>query len=212
MYDRREFLKTIQAMGVASVVPALLPRLASGSQDVNDTTAAPSPPFDLSGDELLQALDASARESLGPAGNCAQTSFAILQKQFDLPGEAIHRGLSTFPGIGFTGNTCGAVVGSLVALNLVFGYEAGDEAATRKTAYVKAQELVQRFEEDRGTTTCAGIHEAATGRWHNLMDPEDARAFGEAGGGKACRTAVATGVRIAAELILAERDGAAAAS
>jgi hypothetical protein len=38
------------------------------------------------------------------------------------------------------------------------------------------------------------------------MDPADALAFGKAGGGEACKTAVATGVRIAAGLIL---DGAA---
>ena len=116
MFDRREFLKTVQAMGIAAVVPALWARRAGGFQDVEETPAVPSPPFDLTGDELIQALEASARESLGPAGNCAQTSFGILQKQFDLPGEAIHKGLSTFPGIGFTGNTCGAVVGSIMAL------------------------------------------------------------------------------------------------
>jgi C_GCAxxG_C_C family probable redox protein len=88
----------------------------------------------------------------------------VLQEQFELPGESIHKGLSNFPGIGFRGDTCGAVVGSMMALNVVFGYVAGDEGPRRKAAHLKAQELLRRFEEERGTTTCSGIHEAATGR------------------------------------------------
>lgn len=205
MFDRREFLKTLQTMGVAVAVPVL------GSRFLDATETDRAPAEKLTGEALLEALEAKTRESLGSVGNCAQASFAVLQEQFDLPWEAIHRGLSTFPGLGFTGETCGAVIGSLMALNLVFGYEAGDEAPKRKKAYLKAQDLLRRFEEERGTTTCRGIHEAATGRWHDLMDPAEAKAYAEAGGFEACRAAVATGVRIAAELILAEEAAATAA-
>ena len=202
MFDRRQFLIHLHAVGVAAGIPVLGVRRVDGSE-VDAHPAAP-----LTREELLEVLDQKARESLGPAGNCAQASFAVLQEQFGLPGEAIHRGLSTFPGIGFTGKTCGAVVGSMMALNLKFGYSAGDEPAVRRKAYLKAQELIRRFEEARGTTTCSGIHEQAAGRWHNLMDAAEAQAYGEAGGPEACRTAVATGVRIAAELILDEPSAA----
>jgi C_GCAxxG_C_C family probable redox protein len=186
MIDRRQFLKPIQAVGVIAAAPVLGSELLYWS-DVGDEAAEQAPVAELSGKEVLQALELKARESLGPAGNCAQTSFAVLQEHFGLAGEDFHRALSTFPGIGFRGDTCGAVIGSLMALNLVFGYVASDEPPQRRTAYLKAQEFLRRFEVARGTTTCRGIHEAATGRWHNLMDPAEAQAYVEAGGPRRAR-------------------------
>jgi hypothetical protein len=56
-------------------------------------------------------------------GNCAQTSFAILNEEHDLHGDQILKALTPFPGIALRGETCGAVPGSLMALGLVYGRE-----------------------------------------------------------------------------------------
>ena len=212
--DRRQLMRSMGALGALAVsLPVLGQRVLSGAPVAAD---GPEPPqtspavvgerpatTQLTREEVLQAVELKARQSLGPHGNCAQTSFAVLQERFSLPGDQFHRALSPFPGIGFRGETCGAVVGSLMALGLVFGYSKEDQAATRKATYLKAQELCRRFEEAQGSTTCRDIQTASAGRWYNLLDPAEAQAFREAGGPQGCQNAVADAVRIAAELILA---------
>ena len=68
-------------------------------------------------------ISAKAIELLKECGNCAQTSFAILNEEHDLDGDQILKALTPFPGIALRGETCGAVTGSLMALGLVYGRE-----------------------------------------------------------------------------------------
>jgi hypothetical protein len=71
--------------------------------------------------EMNERLAHRAKEILTISGNCAQTSFAVLQEEFNLDGGEVLRALTPFPGIALRGETCGAVVGSLMALGLVYG-------------------------------------------------------------------------------------------
>ncbi len=66
-------------------------------------------------------IEERAKEILDISGNCAQSSFAALQEQFDLGSENILKALTPFPGLALRGEACGAVVGSLMALGLVYG-------------------------------------------------------------------------------------------
>jgi hypothetical protein len=71
---------------------------------------------------IFANLDQKVQEYLSLCGNCAQTSFIALQEQFELEdGGAILKALTPFPGIALRGETCGTVVGSLMALGLVYG-------------------------------------------------------------------------------------------
>jgi hypothetical protein len=81
----------------------------------------------LSREEVLNRLDQKVNEYLAMSGNCAQTSFLVLQEQFELEGGTILKALTPFPGICLRGETCGAVVGSLMALGLVYGRERLDD-------------------------------------------------------------------------------------
>ena len=69
---------------------------------------------DLEG--TLQRLEQKVKEYLRISGNCAQTSFLALQEQFGLEDGSILKALTVFPGIALRGETCGAVVGCLMAL------------------------------------------------------------------------------------------------
>jgi C_GCAxxG_C_C family probable redox protein len=199
MFDRRQFLSSLRCCGLMAALAPLLGTRALAGAPLRAQEPAGSEP---SLEDILADLETKARTSLGPEGNCAQTTFTILQEQFGLAGDDFHRALSMFPGVGFRGETCGAVVGGLMALGLVFGYSKQDPPTGRKDTYLKAQEFCRRFEEERGSTKCRDIHTAAAGRWYDLLDPAEAAAYRQAGGAEACRDAVASGVRIAAELIL----------
>ncbi len=208
MFDRREFARGIGALGAVTAFlgSARLVRADDLPPGAAPEGAVPSSPEEI--ESLLVALEAEARLALGPLGNCAQASFAVLNRQFGLAEGEFHRALSALPGIAVRGDTCGAVTGSLMALGLAFGTDPGAEPAQRRLAYLQGRELCRRFEEAQGSTLCRDIHTAAVGRWHDLFDPADAQAYQEAGGFEACQSAVASGVRIAAELILAQRAAA----
>jgi hypothetical protein len=59
--------------------------------------------------ENQSAMLDRAKDLLLESGNCAQTSFSILNDEFDLGGDLILKALTPFPGIALRGETCGAV-------------------------------------------------------------------------------------------------------
>lgn len=146
------------------------------------------------------------RDLLVESGNCAQTSFAILQDEFDLEGEQILRALTPFPGIALRGETCGAVVGSLMALGLVFGRDDLTDFRGYIGSLPSARRFCNRFEAENGSTACASILEAKLGRSYDLADRAEAREYAAAGGPEACTEVVASAVQIASELIRRKRS------
>ena len=74
-------------------------------------------------EDIMKQLDEKAREYLRISGNCAQSSFSALSDQFGLGDSQIRKALSPFPGIALRGETCGVVIGSLMALGLFYGEE-----------------------------------------------------------------------------------------
>lgn len=157
---------------------------------------------DVSREDRLGALAQKARETLARSGNCAQTSFAVLQGEFDLEGREILRALTPFPGIALRGETCGAVVGCLMALGVVFGRDQLDDWKGYTASLPPARRFCQRFEEAHGSTACGGILEAKLGRRFNLADRAEATEYIAAGGAQTCAEVVASAVQIAAEAIM----------
>src|SRR4030065_1873908 len=78
-------------------------------------------------ESTLERLAKSARDTLTRCRNCAQSSFAVLQEEFSLEGGPILKALTPFPGIALRGETCGAVVGSLMAIGFVYGRDDLDD-------------------------------------------------------------------------------------
>ena len=142
---------------------------------------------------ILNQLDEIC--SQGHFDACSQQSFWALQQQFGLEDGAILKALAPMPGIALRGETCGAVVGCLAALGLVFGPKHGDTVGP-------AREFCSRFEEELGSTRCGEILEARLGRRLDLADAEDFRHFTENGGLEHCIRLVRTAVRLAAEIML----------
>lgn len=153
----------------------------------------------------LERLAQNARDTLSRCHNCAQTSFAVLQEEFKLEGGPILKALTPFPGIALRGETCGAVVGSLMALGLVYGRDDLDDWNAYLASLPPARRFSRRFVERNGSTACESILEAKLGRKFNLADPTQSLEYVEAGGPQVCGEVIAGAVQIAAELIAKKR-------
>lgn len=158
-----------------------------------------------SGRHQLTALDDDVRDTLALCRNCAQTSFAVLQREFDLDGGPILKALTPFPGLALRGETCGAVSGSLMAIGLVYGRDRLDDWKGYVASLPPARRFSRRFEEAQGSTSCASLLEAKLGRRFDLADRRQALDYAAAGGQKTCGEIIVCAVRIAAEIIGATR-------
>ena len=145
------------------------------------------------------------RGILMESGNCAQTSFVVLQEEFDLEGDQILRALTPFPGIALRGETCGAVIGCLMALGLEFGRDDLSDEKGYIRSLPSARRFCMRFEEKNGSTECANILARMLGRTYDLADKSDAFEYASSGGPEACCDIVASAVQIASEAIMKNR-------
>lgn len=150
-------------------------------------------------------LASKVRDTLMESGNCAQTSFVVLQEEFDLEGDQILRALTPFPGIALRGETCGAVVGCLMALGLEFGRDDLGDWRGYIGSLPSARRFCKRFEKENGGTTCADILEEKLGRNYDLADRTEALEYASSGGPEACSKVVASAVQIASETIRSNR-------
>jgi C_GCAxxG_C_C family probable redox protein len=134
-----------------------------------------------------------AKDALYLYGNCAQASFAILQEEFDLDHAIILKALGPLPGIAARGETCGAVIGCLMALGLTFGSD-----------LPPAREFCRLFVDEHGSTACRTLLEAKLGRWCDFADPADVAQYVSAGGPQVCAAVVASAVQHAGAIIVSE--------
>jgi C_GCAxxG_C_C family probable redox protein len=138
--------------------------------------------------------------------NCAQTSFlATLERNHiacDVP--SFVRALTAFPGIGGTGETCGAVSGSLLAMGLALGPTDHTDRAQAGKCHVASHQFCQAVKQEFGSTDCGGIIEGLCGRRYDLSNPEEAKQYAEAGGLMKCAGVVSTAVHIATGIL--EKD------
>ena len=133
------------------------------------------------------------------SGNCAQTSFAILCQEHDLEGGEILKALTSFPGIALRGETCGAVIGSLMALGLVYGRDELTDWKGYLGSLPSARRFCARFEAQNGGTACSAILEEKLGRNYNLANGVDAIKYVKAGGPEACAKVVISAVELASK-------------
>jgi len=115
------------------------------------------------------------------------------------------------------GETCGAIIGAMAALNLVIGREKIKDSQTYQAAMIKAIELHSQFKEELKkqfdftdeirNSTCRYIQEKIYGRGFIMTDPKEREAFEAAGGHsekgcpKVCAVAAEVAARELSELI-----------
>lgn len=110
-------------------------------------------------------------------------------------------------GVAVQGETCGALTGAVMAIGCVVGRERLEDVQQYQRSKEPAKEMYHRFRDQVGHSICAEIHKIKFGRVFHLYDPEEAKAFHEAGGHSrsGCPEVCGIAARTAADIILRVR-------
>ncbi len=147
--------------------------------------------------------------------NCAQGTLTALQEEFELEGgKELVKAATFFPGVMARKETCGALLGGLMAMGLAYGRDklhdpawSTPEANEQMFHYrQKVWRFCEAFKDEYGSTMCGVIRPHIMGRDYDTMDPAERKQFLEDGGRKKCRQPCETAARIAAEILLEDES------
>jgi len=146
---------------------------------------------------------------------CSQSVLLSIQEEFDIKNLEAFKSATVFGGgVARSGETCGALIGALMALGLVIGREQMQDTEIYRKAIEPAREIQRRFKEelkrqlqfkeDLKTTLCKEIQKNIYGRSFDLNDEKDYQEFLDAGGhgDLGCPRVCAIAAQVAAEKIL----------
>jgi C_GCAxxG_C_C family probable redox protein len=153
-------------------------------------------------EDILNQLERKAGDYEERSGSCAQGTLLALQEQFHLGDASTLKAATVMPGIALRGETCGAVIGSLMAIGLAYGRENLDDWEQLLRALRPARRFCRKFEEEFGSLMCRDVHKLMVGKSFNLADPAQAEEFAKAGGAKKCRVPCEKAARIVGEIIM----------
>lgn len=110
-------------------------------------------------------------------------------------------------GVALQGDTCGALIGAIMAIGCIDGREKLSDTKQASKSYQTAKEMYRRFQEKVGDTICSQIHKKRYGKIRYLANPEEARRFHDEGGHSrtGCPEVCGIAAREAAEMILGLR-------
>lgn len=156
-------------------------------------------------EKLLDIIAKSAFDNLRAYSNCCRSTLWAVQTHLRMEDPGTLRASTTLAGgIAGEGETCGALLGALMAIGQALGSDrfAPDEryALARKAA----KRMVDAFADAFGGTRCYTVQETLVG-WR-CDDASKTQAWREANGQIACASACAHAARTAARIIL-ESDG-----
>jgi C_GCAxxG_C_C family probable redox protein len=164
-------------------------------------------------EKIIQNIRKNAHEYDKFSG-CSQSVLLSIQEGFGMKNMAAFKSATVFGGgVARSGETCGALIGALMALGLIIGREKMEETEAYRKAMEPAREIQRRFKEelkkqlqfemDLKTTLCKEIQENIYGRSFDMNDEKDYQAFLSAGGhgDLGCPRVCAVAAQVAAEKI-----------
>jgi C_GCAxxG_C_C family probable redox protein len=160
-------------------------------------------PEKTSREELLNKIEKTAHDYEKEFHGCSRCVFKALQEYLDL-GDGISLKSSTplAAGVAMRGETCGALLGGLLAVGIITAQEDLKDSNALNTSLAAGFRLARKVEKEFGTTNCTKIQTERLGRFYSLADPEQYKAFIEAGGYVECPKVVGKIARMTAEFIL----------
>ena len=160
-------------------------------------------PGKTSREEILNKIEQTAHNYEKEFHGCSRCVFKALQDYLDL-GDVSSLKASTplAAGIAMRGETCGALIGGLLAVGIVTAKEDLKDSNALNNSLAAGFRLAKKIEKEFGTTNCTKIQTDRLGKFYSLADPEQYKAFIEAGGYIECPKVVAKIARMTAEFIL----------
>ena len=159
-------------------------------------------------DELLQLIeeigDLALQYNVTYFG-CCQSVLAALQEKLNLKDSSVLKTSSALGGgVARRGETCGALIGSIMAICQIVGRESMEDKEQYGKAYIPAGDMYLRFREEVGDSICTEIQKILYGREYKLYDEGDRQAFHAVGGHEpqGCPGVCKKAAKIAARIIL----------
>ena len=168
--------------------------------------------------DIIQRARTKALENDKFSG-CSQSVLGSLQEVLEIGNmESFKAATVLSGGLARRGETCGAIIGALLALGLVIGREKMEDTDRYRAAMEPAWEIIDGFKAELGKqfgfkeelkgTLCGEIQEKVFGRSFDNATEEGYKAFLAAGGhsDKGCPKVCAIAAQVAAEKILEIKD------
>ncbi len=150
-----------------------------------------------------------------PHSSCSQGVLLALQDELGIGSPEVFKAATVLSsGVARHGETCGALLGSLMALGLVVGREKMEGTQTYRDSMDPSADIIARYKEylrkqfgfegELQGTLCKQIHAKIYGRAFDMTDKDDYQAFLDAGGhgDNGCLKVCGISAKVAAEKIL----------
>lgn len=160
-------------------------------------------PEKTSREELLNKIEETAHDYEKEFHGCSRCVFKALQDHLELgDGTSLKASTPLAAGIAMRGETCGALIGGLLVVGIVTAKEDLKDSNALNNSLAAGFRLARKVEKEFGTTNCTKIQTDRLGRFYSLADPEQYKAFIEAGGYIECPKVVSKIARMTADFIL----------
>lgn len=127
-------------------------------------------------EKLIEKIEQTACEYEKTYAGCSRCVLAALQLHLRLKnGDSVRASTVLGGGVARTGEVCGALIGGLMGIGLIYGPDKLNIAkgsSLYEEAMERAGKLCDRFEKEFGSLRCRDIWERLFGRYWNLRDRE----------------------------------------
>ncbi len=152
-------------------------------------------------ERILDVVARSAFDNLRAYSNCCRATLWAVDTHLHVAGrEALRATTALASGVAGSGETCGALLGALMAVGFALAADDLTNLGADKAVREAGKRCVAQFRELLGSTRCWEVQETIVG-WR-CDHPSKDDAWKAAGGGLACAAVCAEAARIAAAVIL----------
>ena len=165
-------------------------------------------------EERIQRAKKNAHENDRHSG-CSQGVLLSLQEEFGIGNNEVFKAATVLSGgVARHGETCGALIGALMALGLVVGRQKMEDTQVYRDSMKPSEDIIDSFKDELkkqfgfegelNGTLCKQIHAKIYGRPFDMTDPVDYQAFLDAGGHSdtGCLKVCGVAAQVGAEKIL----------
>jgi len=161
-------------------------------------------PESSSREEILGRIENDAFDYEKKSHGCSRCVFKALQDNLNLKGgpSALKASTPLAVGVAMQGETCGALLGGLLAIGIVTASEDFEDTDALTNSLATGFRLVKKVQREFGTTNCVEIQTEQLGRSYRLTDPKEYEKFIRAKEYVKCPQIVGKIARMTAEFIL----------